>query len=77
MIKFYKPGGTCCRYKFGDKVQLHQDALNRTFIVIDAKWIGCKSHGFWELFLEDINIPNNKINIYHTNSLKKVGQILK
>jgi hypothetical protein len=75
-MKFYKPGGTCCRYKFGDKVQMHQDALNRTFIVTDAKWIGCKSHGFWEIFLEDTT-PATKISIYHTNSLKKVGEILK
>lgn len=77
MTKFYKPGGTCCRYKFGDKLKLHQDGLNRTFILIDAKWIGCKSHGFWELTVEDTNIPNNRINIFHTTSFKKVGEILK
>ena len=75
MSKFYNKRGKSCRYKFGDVVIFTQQDSQDEYVIIDTKWIGSCSHGFWEIYFKNI-ITNNTFSRLNPQGLKKVGSLL-
>lgn len=74
MIKFTNRYGKSCRYKFGDKVIDKTDPEKSIYVVLNARWVGSKSHGFWDLVLKDSD-ENEFTRFLSGTGFKKVGSI--